>query len=57
MKCPFCNEEMEPVEKVSGSRADIHCAKCRCIVASYQKSMEEILKNLVSLERFERRTK
>ena len=57
MKCPFCQEEIEPVETTSGNRVEYHCPRCQSIVAAYQKGMEGILKNLVSMERFERSTR
>ena len=57
MKCPFCHQEIEPVETTSEERAEYHCPRCQNIVAAYQKGMGQILKNLVSLKRFERSTK
>jgi len=57
VKCPFCQEEIEPVETTSENRVENHCPRCQSIVAAYQKGMEGILKNLVSMERFERGTK
>ena len=53
MECPFCHEQMEPVEATSGNRVECHCPHCRGIVAAYLKGMEQKLKNLISLERFE----
>jgi len=57
MKCPFCQEEIEPVETTRENRVEYHCPRCRSIVAAYQKGMEQILQNLVSMERFERGVK
>ena len=57
MKCPFCQEEIKPVETASGNRVEYHCPRCQSIVAAYQKGMEGTLKNLVSMEKFERGTK
>lgn len=57
MKCPFCHEEIEPVEVSRENRIEHHCPRCRSIVAAHQQGMEQILKNLVSMERFERGTK
>jgi len=57
VKCPFCQEEIEPVETTPGNRAEYHCPQCQSIVAAYQKGMEGILRNLVSMERFERSTR
>ena len=57
MKCPFCQEEIEPVETTTENRVECHCPQCQSIVAAYQKGMEGILKNLVSIERFERDAK
>ena len=57
MKCPFCQEEIEPVEITSENRIEYHCPQCQSIVAAYLKGMEQTLKNLISLGRFERDTK
>jgi Zn finger protein HypA/HybF involved in hydrogenase expression len=57
MKCPFCHDEIEPVEITSENRVEYHCPRCQSIVAAYQKGMEPVLKNLVSMDRFERNTK
>lgn len=57
MKCPFCHEEIEPVEAITENGVEYHCPRCQSIVAAYQKGMEQILKNLVSMERFERKEK
>ena len=57
MKCPLCHEEIELVEISRENRIEYHCPRCQSIVAAYQKDMEQILKNLVSMERFERGTK
>ena len=57
MKCPFCQEEVEPVETTAENRVEYHCPQCQSIVAAYLKGMEEILQNLVSMERFERGTR
>ena len=57
MKCPFCHEEIEPVETNYENRIEYHCPRCQSIVAAYQKGMEQILQNLVSMDRFERGTK
>ena len=57
MKCPFCQKEIEPVETTSKNRVENQCPQCQSIVAAYQKGMEGILKNLVSIEKFERGTK
>ena len=57
MICPFCQQEMEPVEATSANRVEYHCPQCQSIVAAYLKGMEQILKNLVSLERFESSTR
>lgn len=57
MKCPFCQEEIEPVETASENRVEYHCPRCQSIIAAYLKGMEQILKNLVSMEKFERGTK
>lgn len=52
MKCPFCGQEIEPVETISENRVEYHCPQCRSLVAAYLKGMEPTLKNLVSMERF-----
>lgn len=57
MKCPFCHEEVELVETTFENRVEHHCPQCGSLVAAYQKGMEQILQNLVSMERFERSTK
>ena len=57
MKCPFCQEEIESVETTSENRVECHCPKCQSLVAAYQRGMEGILKNLVSLAKFERTEK
>ena len=57
MKCPFCGEEVEPAETASENRVEYHCPQCQSLVASYIKGMEETLKNLVSMGRFERGAK
>ena len=57
MKCPFCQEEIEPVEATSENRVEYHCPRCQSIIAAYLKGMEQTLKNLVSMERFKRGTK
>ena len=57
MKCPFCQQEIKPVETAIENRIEYHCPKCHSILAAYQKGMEHILKNLVSMERFEREAK
>ena len=57
MKCPFCHEEIEPEETSYENRIEYHCPRCQSIVAAYQKGMEQILQNLVSMDRFERGTK
>jgi Zn finger protein HypA/HybF involved in hydrogenase expression len=57
MKCPFCQQEIEPVESTGENRVEYHCPQCQSIVAAYQKGMEQILKNLVSMARFERDAK
>ena len=54
MKCPFCHEEIEPVETTDENRVEYHCPRCSSITAAYQKGMEPVLQNLVSMERFER---
>ncbi len=57
MKCPFCGKEGEPVETTSGNRVECHCPHCNSLVAAYLKDMEQILKNLISMERFEKNAK
>ena len=57
VKCPFCGEEIEPVEAASGNRVECRCPNCQSLVAAYLKGMEPILKNLISMGRFERSTK
>jgi len=57
MKCPFCQEEIDPVETTDENRIEYHCPRCQSIVAAYQKGMEQILQNLVSMDRFGRGTK
>jgi uncharacterized Zn finger protein len=58
MKCPFCQEEVENfIEKIKGNATECRCPRCNSVTAAYQKGMEDRLKNLVSLERFERSTK
>ena len=52
MKCPFCGEEIKPVEAASASRVECRCPNCQSLVATYRKGMERRLNNLVSLERF-----
>ena len=54
MKCPFCHAEIEPVETTDENRVEYHCPQCHGIIAAYQKGMEQVLQNLVSMERFER---
>ncbi len=56
MKCPFCHEEIEPIETPCENKIEYHCPRCRSIVAAYQKGMEQILQNLVSIKRFEKDT-
>ncbi len=56
MLCPFCGKETEPVESILESRVEYRCSHCKCPVAAYIKGMEPILKNLVSIERFQRRS-
>ena len=56
MKCPFCHEEIELVETPYENRVEYHCPQCQSIVAAYQKGMEQILQNLVSIKRFEKDT-
>ncbi len=58
MKCPFCQEEVDNfIEKTKGNVTECRCPRCSSVTAAYQKGMEEKLKNLVSLERFERSAK
>ncbi len=38
-------------------RDDARCPRCSSVTAAYQKGMEDRLKSLVSLERFERSAK
>ncbi len=52
MQCPFCGKEIELVEATSGKRVEFRCPSCQSLVAAYQKGMEPILGNLVSMERF-----
>ena len=54
MKCPFCQEEVEAAETTSENVVESHCPNCNSVVAAYQKGMENILKDLISLKRFER---
>jgi len=56
MKCPFCHEEIELVETTGENRVEYHCPRCQSIVAAYQKGMEQVLQNLVSIKRFEKDT-
>jgi len=51
MECPFCGQEIEPVETTPENRVEYHCPQCQSIVAAYLKGMEHTLDNLVSLER------
>ena len=53
MKCPFCDKEIEPVESISENRVEYRCPQCQSLVAAYSKGMEQTLKNLVSLKKFE----
>ena len=53
MICPFCGQEAEPTETNSGNITECHCPQCHSVVAAYLKGMEETLKGLVSIERFE----
>lgn len=53
MPCPFCGQEIEPAETTSGNRTEYHCPQCHSIIAAYLKGMEQTLKDLVSMERFE----
>ena len=53
MKCPVCDKEMEPVESISENRVERRCPNCQSLVAAYLKGMEQILENLVSMERLE----
>jgi len=46
MECPFCHEEIEPVETSSENRAECHCPRCNSLVAAYLKDRHETLKNL-----------
>ncbi len=57
MRCPFCGEEIKPVEALSGNRVEYHCPHCQSLLAAYLKGMEERLKDLISLERFGRSAK
>ena len=57
MKCPFCQEEVEAVETTSENVIECRCPNCHSVVAAYQNGMENTLKNLISLERFERNVK
>ena len=57
MKYPLCHEEIEPAEVSCENRIEYRCPRCQSIVAAYQQGMEQILKNLVSMERFEGGTK
>jgi len=54
MTCPFCGQEIEPVETTSENRVECHCPQCQSLVAAYLKGMEQTLKNLVSIERFKK---
>ena len=56
MQCPFCGKEAEPGEVISGNWVEYRCSHCQNLTAAYLKGMEPILKNLVSLERFQRRS-
>ena len=53
MICPFCSQEIDPTETTSGNKTEGHCPQCHSIIAAYLKGMEQTLKNLVSMERFE----
>ena len=53
MNCPVCDKEMEPVESISENRVERRCPNCQSLVAAYLKGMEQILENLVSMERLE----
>ncbi|MFC1964869.1 hypothetical protein ACFLWG_02550 [Chloroflexota bacterium] len=57
MKCPFCGEEIEPVEAASARRVERRCPNCQSLVAAYRKGMEQRLNNLVSLDRFKESAK
>ena len=57
MTCPFCGQEVEPVETASENRTEYHCPQCQSLVAAYLKGMEQTLKDLISMERFEGSTK
>ena len=57
MKCPFCDKEGKPIKTTSGNRIECHCPHCNSLVAAYLEDMEQVLKNLISMERFERNTK
>ena len=57
MKCPFCGKEGEPIETTSGNRVECHCPHCNSLVAAYLEDMKQILKNLISMERFEKNAK
>ena len=57
MKCPFCGEEIKPVEAASASRVECRCPNCQSLVAAYRKGMEQRLNNLVSLDRFKESAK
>jgi hypothetical protein len=46
MKCPFCNEDIEPVETTVDNRVEARCPKCNSLVAAYLKDMYQTLKNL-----------
>lgn len=48
MKCPFCHEEIKPVETKSENRVESHCPQCGSLVAAYLEDMHETLKNLFS---------
>jgi len=57
MTCPFCGQQIEPVETTSENRVEYYCPQCQSLVAAYLKGMEPTLKNLVSMERFKRGAK
>lgn len=58
MKCPFCQEEVNNlVEKTLDNITECRCPRCNSVTAAHLKGMEDRLKNLVSLERFERSAK
>jgi len=57
VKCPFCQEEIEPQETTSGNVVECKCPRCHGLVAAYQKGMDGVLKNLISMARFERSAK